>query len=117
MKKIVFILLTLGMFFSSVANATPSPSVELKAVAAKRFSLYVKTLYAETSVTIKDVSGKLIFTEKLKKGYIYRKTFDISDLPEVTYLVNVKDQESSKTYSITKEKITLVEQEDFKKDK
>lgn len=115
MKKLVFILLTIGMTFTGVANTTPTPSVELKSVNAKRFSLYVKTLYGETSVTIKDDSGKLIFTEKLKKGYIYRKTFDISDLPEVTYIVNVKDGESSKTYSITKEKIILVEEEFFEK--
>jgi hypothetical protein len=111
LKNLFYVSLLLISFSANAFSGDPSPSVSMKMTHTKRFSLYVKTLFTDTVVTIKNIEGTLIFTENLKKGYVYRKTFDISDLPETTYLVSVKDAESIKVYSVTKDEITVIENE------
>ncbi|WP_139957559.1 hypothetical protein [Flavicella sediminum] len=101
---LVILLLVLG----NQAKATPSPSVSAKTINSKVFSLYVKTLDDNSNVEIKDEEGKVIFKEVLKKGYIYRKTYDISGLAVGTYYVEVKDKESTKIFSIIRDEIKLV---------
>jgi hypothetical protein len=93
--------------FQMLATA-PAPSIALKKVNAKAFRLYVKTLDDQATVEIKNQSGKIMLTEVLPKGYVYRKTYDISDLPEETYYVKISDLSSVKEFAVLKDSVKLI---------
>lgn len=93
--------------FQMLATA-PAPSIALKKVNAKAFRLYVKTLDDEATVEIKNQSGKIVLIEVLPKGYVYRKTYDISDLPEETYYVKISDLSSVKEFAVLKDSVKLI---------
>lgn len=93
--------------FQMLATA-PAPSIALKKVNAKAFRLYVKTLDDQATVEIKNQSGKIVLIEVLPKGYVYRKTYDISDLPEETYYVKISDLSSVKEFAVLKDSVKLI---------
>jgi hypothetical protein len=49
-----------------------------------------------------------MLTEVLPKGYVYRKTYDISDLPEETYYVKISDLSSVKEFAVLKDSVKLI---------
>jgi hypothetical protein len=47
----------------------------------------------------------------LAKGYIYRKTYDISDLPGNIYYVKVSDPLSTKEFAVLEDRVQLLKDE------
>jgi hypothetical protein len=89
----------------------PSPAVAVEKVNGKAFRLYVKTLDEEAIVEITNQAGEVLLTEVLAKGYIYRKTYDISELPGNIYYVKVSDPLSTKEFAVLEDRVQLLKDE------
>jgi hypothetical protein len=106
-EKIIGLMLMLFVSVSLFAT-TPSPAIVVKKVNAKAFSLYVKTLDDNSTVEIKDEAGELILKEVLAKGYVYRKTYDVSSLPVGNFTVKISDNFSTKIFMVLENEIKLI---------
>ena len=117
-RKSVIIALVCVVFTNvQVFSKIPEPAVAIKKVNAKAFRLYVKTLDNPATVEIKNQVGEVVLTEVLLKGYIYRKTYDISDLPNEIFYVKVSDPTSTKEFAVFNDRVELlVDEEKITKD-
>lgn len=107
--KCLFLLGFLLSFSTLQASQTiPTPSVKIKTVNETRFNLYLTTLLNDVELEITDSSKKIIYKETLKKGYAYKKTFDITNLPNEAYYVKIKGVTYVKEFSVSKEQINLL---------
>lgn len=106
-KNIIGVLVVLFTSISMFAT-TPSPLIVVKKLNAKAFSLYVKTLDDSSTVEIKNDAGEVVLKEVLAKGYIYRKTYDVSSLPKGSFTVKVSDKVSTKVFKVLENEIKLI---------
>jgi hypothetical protein len=112
-KSLIIALLCFVFTTVQAFSKIPEPAVAVKKVNAKAFRLYVKTLDHQATVEIKNQFGELLLTEVLAKGYIYRKTYDISDLPGEIYYVKVSDPHSTKEFAVFQDSVRLLVDEEI----
>lgn len=113
MKKVLAMSILLVGLMANATNGDPNPSMEIKSLNTNRFSLVVDQLKDNTTVQIKDSQGDVIHKEALVKGNSYKKSYDISMLPEGVYYIKVVDATFTKIYSLVKESDKLVLKADF----
>ncbi len=118
MKVYLKTALLLFVFMVGVKNyaseLNPSKTTRVESVSKKAFVLYANTEKESVSVKIKDMEGVLIYEEVLKRGYSYKKTYDISELPVGHYYVKVEDSISVKLFLVSGNEIKIVEDIDIK---
>ena len=124
MKAFRNITLSLAMLLFSLATfaneITPIKSLRIQSVAVNKFILFANTNMEKVSVKIKDIEGTVLFEDNLDKGYSYKKTYDMSNVPLVPYYVKVTDSKSMKLFYIDGLNIKLIDEldlEEFKKRK
>ncbi|MGB2128668.1 MAG: hypothetical protein ACPHXR_04235 [Flavicella sp.] len=118
MKAFRNITLSLAMLLFSLATfaneITPIKSLRIQSVAANKFVLFANTNLEKVSVKIKDLEGTVLFEDNLEKGYNYKKTYDMSNVPMVPYYIKVTDSKSMKLFYINGLKVKLIDELDFK---
>lgn len=124
MKAFRNITLSLAMLLFSLATfaneITPIKSLRIQSVAANKFVLFANTNLEKVSVKIKDLEGTVLFEDNLEKGYSYKKTYDMSNVPMVPYYIKVTDSKSMKLFYIDGLNVKLIDEldlEEFKKRK
>lgn len=114
---LVVSFITCSVVFAAKENPTPEPRLMFKTIYSDTFVLFVTAYDNEIKVNLHDDSGVLLFSENLKKGYVYRKTYDISGLSDGTYYAEVIENKEVKLFCVTKGKnntISEIEKLPFK---
>lgn len=110
-KIVVFILFLVGPVLYGI-NENPIPVLKFKTTYSDTFVLYVNAYDHAIEVKLLNKTGALLFSENLKKGYSYRKTYDISGLSDGTYYAQIKENTDFKLFCVIKgnrNKITEIE--------
>ena len=121
MKSVLRKILVLSLIFVGsvlyAAKPTPKPTLKFRTVHSDTFVLYVTASDAVIEVKLRNVTGELLFSENLKKGYAYKKTYDISGLSNGTYYAEIIENKKAKLFCVVKgesNKISEVEKLPFK---
>lgn len=116
-KTILLCFLFLGsVMYSNSAIENPTPLLKFKTTYSDTFVLYVTAYDNVIQVKLHNKSGNLLFSETLKKGYAYKKTYDISGLSDGTYYAEVIEGKEVKYFCVikgNKNKITDIEKLPF----
>ncbi|MGB2129688.1 MAG: hypothetical protein ACPHXR_09460 [Flavicella sp.] len=124
MKAFRNITVSLTMLLFSLAafanETTPIKNVKIQSVAVNKFILFADANTEEISVKIKDLEGTVLFEDNLNKGYTYKKTYDMSNVPLAPYYIKVTDSKTIKLFYVNGLTIKLIDEldlEEFKKQK
>jgi hypothetical protein len=100
MKKQVFFLVLLIGLCSFKASAGPSPKLTFKEGKVGVLQLNASAINNAIQVVILDVSGGLLFTETLVKGYTYIKYYDLTDFLEGVYFFKIVEATNVKYFKL-----------------
>jgi hypothetical protein len=102
LKKIVLLIFFIVSAVLYAANDKPTPKLKFKTLYSDTFVLYVTAYDHIIVVKLNNDKGIVLFSENLKKGYAYKKTYDISGLSDGTYYAEVIDNKEVKLFSVVK---------------
>ena len=91
-----------SVLFAANEKPTPKHILKFKTTYSDTFVLYVTALDAPIQMNLKNASGILVFTENLKTGYAYKKTYDISGLSDGTYYAEIIENKKIKLFCVVK---------------
>ena len=92
-----------------MANPTPPTNrLVFKTIDASTFIMYINTYGSAVKVIFKDKDGVFLGSDRIKKGKRYKKTYDLSYVPEDMYYVKLIDDKSTKVYTFQDGKINLI---------
>ena len=114
MKKIIqksFVLALMLMGLTSLAREK-GPFLKVNEKGGKEFFLFIDEATAnadEALISLKDVTGEILYSENLTRGNQYRKLFDLNALPKGEYILQIEDGTRIKTWplNITEEGLNL----------
>lgn len=98
------------MFVAATALAK-EPRLSLTPNEEKSLNFKMDTTPEQTLVTIVDTNGEVIFTEKIATGKTYSKKFDLKNLPDGSYFLEVEDTLKEKVFAfvIQNSKVIIAE--------
>jgi len=90
MKKVVRSIAVVALMFVATTGAAKEPKLSLSPNQEKSLNFEMDTITEETLVSIVDTNGDIIYTEKIVPGSIYSKKFDLKNLPQGSYFLEVE---------------------------
>ena len=104
MKKILSILLTLGVFAGTASANDDMPNAIAGVAVVKSgttFKLYYKGIEQnDVKVSIHNESGEIVYTETIKKAAGFVRPYNFSKLPEGKYTIEIADNSGIQLESI-----------------
>lgn len=91
MKKVVRSIAIVALMFVTGTGLAKEPKLSLTPNEEKSLNFEMDTKSKETFVSIVDTNGEVIYTERIVTGSIYAKKFDLKNLPEGDYFLEVED--------------------------
>ncbi len=91
MKKIVRSIATVALMFAVATSAAKEPTLIVNPSASKSLVFQMDTTSDETIVSIMDIDGVIIYSEKVSEVDSYTKKFDLRNLPDGDYVLKVED--------------------------
>lgn len=112
-KRVMGMSILLVGLMTYAENGDPKPVMEVMSVNGEKFVLILNEVKSETSLIIKDQYGFVFYMDQLEARDKIKKTYNISSLPEGSYVIQVLDDEFSKTYTMSKTNNDIVVKIDF----
>lgn len=91
MKKAVKSIVIIALMFVAVRGLAKEPKLSLTPNTEKSLDFEMDITSEQTIVSIVDIDGVVIYTEKIEAGSIYTKKFDLKNLPEGSYFLEVEE--------------------------
>lgn len=91
MKKVVRSLATVALMFVVATSAAKEPTLNVTPNAEKSISFEMDTNSDQTVVSILDIEGVIIYSEKIGDVATYSKKFNLSNLPDGDYILKVEE--------------------------
>ncbi|WP_152286859.1 hypothetical protein [Flavicella marina] len=113
MKRTIRMCILLVGLMTYAENGDPKPAMEVTSVNEDSFLLVMSQVEKEMSLVIKDQYGFVLYLDQIEAGGKYKKTYNISSLPDGTYYIQVLDDDFSTTYAMAKEADSMVIKVDF----
>ena len=105
--SIVVSMLFLGMV-ATASNGNPKPALVVKSVDSEKFVVTIDTSAGDVEIEFKDNYGTELYSDALVKGFVYKKTYVLSELPEGLYYMKIKNSKTTKVYKVQDGKVELV---------
>lgn len=91
MKKVIRSIATVALMFVVATSTANEPTLSVNPKAKKSLVFEMDAPMNATTVTITDIDGVIIFSEKVGNGVSYAKKFDLRKLPDGDYVLKVED--------------------------
>jgi len=91
MKKVVRSIAVVALMFVAATGLAKEPKLSLTPNTQKSLNFEMDIASVQTSLSIVDANGVIIYTERIAKGNIFSKKFDLQNLPEGSYILEVED--------------------------
>ena len=101
-KNVIIVLVLLMSSIVVKASNSAEPILSFKENASNIIVLNVSAIYNPIQVVLQNNNGGLLFTETLRKGYTYRKNYDVSDFSDGIYFIKIVETKNVKFYKIEK---------------
>ena len=112
MKTTLKIIAIVTVIFASSLNGfsnDPKPVVAIKPLDGKNFALYINNIGEEkTRISIKDDKGYTLITESLRNKSSYSRKFNMNNLPEGQYVLELEDNRTIERIPLHIAKASLV---------
>ena len=105
--SIVVSMLFLGMV-ATASNGNPKPALVVKSVDSEKFVVTIDTSAGDVEIEFKDNYGTELYSDALVKGFVYKKTYVLYELPEGLYYMKIKNSKTTKVYKVQDGKVELV---------
>ena len=91
MKKIVRSIATIALMFVIATSMAKEPTLSVTPNAEKSLVFEMEAPSNQTTVSILDSDGVIIYSEKVADAATYTKKFDLRNLPDGDYILKVED--------------------------
>ena len=91
MKKVVRSLATVALMFVVATSTAKEPTLSVTSNADKSIQFEMDASTAQTVVSIVDIEGVIMYSEKVGDAEAYSKKFNLRNLPDGKYLLKVED--------------------------
>lgn len=91
--------------------ANPIPPTNrwvFKSINASTLMMFINTDGSAVKVIFKDSAGAFLGSDRIEKGKRYRKTYDLSYVPEDLYYIKLVDATCTKVYTFQDGEVNLV---------
>ncbi len=114
MKKIVRSIAVVVLMFVAATGLAKEPKLSLTPNVKKSLDFEMDITSCQTIVSIVDLAGEIIFTEKIATGISYAKKFDLKNLPGGSYFLEVDNslKETIFEFLIEDSKIKIAERKE-----
>ncbi len=101
MKKVVRSIAVVALMFAAATGWAKEPKLSLTPNTEKSLNFEMDITSEQTVVSIVDTNGEIIYTERIAIGNIYAKKFDLQNLPEGDYFLEVEDSLKEVVFGFT----------------
>ncbi|TMM56012.1 hypothetical protein FEE95_15325 [Maribacter algarum] len=101
MKKVVRSIAVVALMFAAATGLAKEPKLSLAPNSEKSLNFEMDTTSEQTIVSIIDTNGEIIYTEKIATGNIYSKKFNLQNLPEGNYFLEVESSMKETIFGFT----------------
>ena len=112
MRKLVKMTTVVSILFlgwmSNASNVNPKPTHHVLAVDEEKFIVTVDASSGDVNIVLKDIYGVSVYSAHLEQGYVYKKTYVLTELPAGVYYMRIKDKDFTKVYEVDRGAINLV---------
>lgn len=117
MKKIVRSITVVALMIMTATGLASEPKLSLTPNTEKSLNFEMDALSEQSSLSIVDNEGVVIYSEDIAAANIFAKKFDLRNLPEGNYFLKVEDslKEAIFSFSVEKSKIVIAERKENSK--
>jgi hypothetical protein len=98
MKKIVRSIATVALMFVIATSMAKEPTLSVTPNTEKSLIFEMDTPSEKTIISILDIDGVIIYSEKVTSAATYSKKFDLRNLPDGNYILSVEDMLKKTTF-------------------
>lgn len=98
MKKIVRSIATVALMFVIATSMAKEPTLSVTPNTEKSLIFEMDTPSEKTIISILDIDGVIIYSEKVTSAATYSKKFDLRNLPDGNYMLSVEDMLKKTTF-------------------
>ena len=111
MKKIVRSIAVVALMFVVATGLANEPKLSVTSNAEKSLNFVMDEISEQTSISIFDKQGVIIYSEDLAAAHIYSKKFNVNNLPQGGYFFKVEDdlKETIFAFFVEDSKIVIAE--------
>ncbi|MEP3208795.1 MAG: T9SS type A sorting domain-containing protein [Maribacter sp.] len=107
MKKVVRSIAVVALMFVAATGLAKEPKLSVNPSQEKSLNFEMDTTSEETFVRVVDMNGVIIYKEKVETVNSYSKKFNLKNLPEGSYFLEVEDALKETTFEFTVDDSTI----------
>ena len=99
--KILTVVFAIFIANTNGFSTDPFPAVRVKSMGIRNFAIYIDKFNSKhIKLSLRDTTGFVLYNKNIKSEGAYAKKYDLNNLPKGRYLLDLKDEISSRSYTI-----------------